>query len=73
MIANSNNEIWELRIHLLIGLICLPAYQFGGEVFKFVLAPYVLWMVFSMHPKFIPALLVFIVSLKQNLHDGKAI
>lgn len=73
MIANSNKEIWELKIHLLFGLICLPACQYGGEVFKFVLAPYVLCMVFSMHPKFIPALLVFIVSLKQNLHDGKAI
>ena len=58
MIANSNKEIWELKIHLIIGILCLPAYQYGGEVFKFVLAPYVLWMVFSMHPKFIPALLL---------------
>ena len=73
MIADPNKEISEIKIHLVIGLICLPAYQFGGEVFKFVLAPYFLWMVFSMHPKFIPPLIVFIVALKQNSHDGKAI
>lgn len=73
MIVNSNKEIWEVKIHLLIGILCLPAYQYGGEIFKFVIAPYVLWMVFSMHPKFIPPLIVFIVALKQNSHDGKDI
>jgi hypothetical protein len=62
IITVSKKEIAEINTHLIVAFICLPLYQVGGELLKYVLAPYVLYLLFSMQPKFIPALLEHFIS-----------
>jgi hypothetical protein len=57
-ILNFTKVDIETTTHLVLALLCLPLYQFGGEVFKYLLAPYVLYLLFSLQPRFLPALLI---------------
>ena len=59
---NLTKENSQIIAHLVIALCCLPLYQFGGEVFKIFIVPYVLYLLFSMQPKFIPALLLHFMA-----------
>jgi hypothetical protein len=61
-ITVSKKEIAEINTHLIVAFLCLPVYQFGGVLFKYVLAPYVLYLLFSTQHKFIPALLVHFIN-----------
>ena len=59
---NFTKENSQIITHLAIALCCLPLYQFGGEVYKLLLAPYVLYLLFSIQPKFVPALLLHFMN-----------
>jgi len=48
------NVIWG---HLAIAFGCLPAYLYAGEGFKYLVAPYVIYMVVSKNGAYFPALL----------------
>jgi hypothetical protein len=43
---NSKKETLQIRTHLVLVAFCLTLYQFGGEAFKYLLALYVLYMLF---------------------------
>ncbi len=59
---NLTKENSQIITHLVIALCCLPLYLFGGEVFKILILPYVMYLLFSMQPKFIPALLLHFMA-----------
>jgi hypothetical protein len=47
-----------IYLHLVIAILCLPIHYYMGEVLKLALLPYVLLMVFSKNPNFLPALII---------------
>lgn len=55
---NWTKEHSQMINHMVIALCCLPLYRIGGEAFKLLLLPYILYLVFCLQPKFIPALLL---------------
>ena len=59
---NLTKENSHIITHLVIALCCLPVYQYGGGVLKTLIAPYVLYLLFSLQPRFIPALLLHFMA-----------
>lgn len=55
-INKSDSEI--INLHFVIAILCTPLYIYGGEFFKFIAIPYVLFMVFSLKQVYMPALFV---------------
>src|SRR5690606_13125044 len=47
-----------LWYNVILALLLLPAYQMLGEALKYVVAPYVLYMVWKRDPIYLPALFV---------------
>ena len=57
MKKTSKYIVW---INILIGILCLPAYLHLGEFFKYLIAPYIVYMVWSKKTEYFPALIIHI-------------
>lgn len=54
-IKSIQGNLW---FHIAIAFLLLPLYSLLGESFKYVVAPYVLYLVWSKNPTFLPALFI---------------
>lgn len=53
------SPIW---LHIIIGLLCLFGYKYGGNAFELTVIPYVLWMVFKRSSIYLPALSIHLIT-----------
>lgn len=53
------SPIW---LHIIIGLLCLIGYKYGGSAFEIIIIPYVVWMVFKKSSIYLPALSIHLIT-----------
>lgn len=53
-----NNQQQHIFIHIIIALMCLPIHYYMGEMFKLALLPYIIFMLYSKNPNYLPALII---------------
>ncbi|PZW43782.1 hypothetical protein LX95_00106 [Mesonia algae] len=56
-----NKQQQTILLHVIIAFLCLPIHYYMGEVFKLALLPYVLYLLFSKNPNYLPALIIHAV------------
>lgn len=49
---------FEIYLHIIIAFFCLPAYQYLGENFKYLISPYIIYLLWSEKPKYLPAIII---------------
>lgn len=52
------SDRFTILLHIAIAIMLLPVYQTFGESFKYIVAPYVLYLVWKRDPAFLPALII---------------
>lgn len=54
----KTNNLSSGILHILIAILLLPVYQTFGEGFKYIVAPYILYLIWQCNPLFLPALFI---------------
>ena len=55
-------------IHVVAALFCTVGYLYAGAVFKIIVLPYIVWMVFKKSSVFLPALCIHLISETMSMY-----
>src|SRR5690606_42137715 len=53
-----NEKQQHIFLHIIIALMCLHIHYYMGEIFKLALLPYIIYMLYSINPNYLPALII---------------